>query len=123
MWNRFEICELRFPSVPQTTGPDDARDLAAAQKLVTFDFSASSPVQTVDRELRFDILETGLLHGFVGFFESMLLDDIMLYMNDGWRELFLPLDEPANVVRGQAVKVHIRYTPGRFDSLSLRLKP
>jgi len=123
MWNRFEICELRFPRVPQTAASDDVRDLSAAQKLVTFDFSTLSSLDAVDRELSFEILETGTLHGFVGFFESMLLDDIMLSMNDGWRELFLPLGEPANVVRGQAVKVHIRYTPGRFDSLSLRLKP
>jgi SAM-dependent methyltransferase len=121
IWKRFELPELRFPRVPQTLGPNDFRDMAAARHLATFDFSASSQIREVDRELHFDILEDGVLHGLVGFFESKLLHGITLYMSDGWRELFLPLDEPMDVVRGQRMKFHIRYEPGQFDSLLLTM--
>lgn len=118
-WNRFDPPNLHFPRLPQTVGPEDYRDLAAARQISTFDFSSRSTLLTVDRKTYFDIIEEGTLHGLVGFFESKLLDGITLYMSDGWRELFLPLEEPANVTRAIRVGFHIKYSPGQFDSLSL----
>ncbi|RDE12317.1 MAG: hypothetical protein C4K47_08230 [Candidatus Thorarchaeota archaeon] len=121
-WGRFELPELHFPRVPQTVGLDDFKDLAAARHLVSFDFGSHRSPQTVDRELSFDISEQGTLHGLVGFFKAKLLDDIALHMEDGWRDIFLPIETPTKVVSGEGVTVRVRYTPGRVDSILWELK-
>jgi len=119
LWERFNLFDLEFPKVPQTLGKGDAKDLSDAALVTKFDFSIPDIPAEVNEMLEFVIVEEGRLHGLVGFFKAHLYEDITLGMNDGWRELFLPLDEPIEVSKGTRVSVQLRFKPGEFDSLKL----
>ena len=116
---RFSLFELNFPKVPQTLGKGDAKDLSDAVLVAKFDFSTPDVPTEVNEMLEYTIIEGGVLHGLVGFFKAQLYEDITLGMDDGWRELFLPLDEPFEVSKGAKVSVQLRFKPGEFDSLKL----
>jgi ubiquinone/menaquinone biosynthesis C-methylase UbiE len=119
LWERFNLFDLEFPKVPQTLGKGDAKDLSDAALVTKFDFSIPDIPAEVNEMLEFVIVEEGRLHGLVGFFKAHLYEDITLGMDDGWRELFLPLDEPIEVSKGTRVSVQLRFKPGEFDSLKL----
>ena len=119
LWERFNLFDLEFPKVPQTLGNGNAKDLSDAALVTKFDFSIPDIPAEVNEMLEFVIVEEGRLHGLVGFFKAHLYEDITLGMNDGWRELFLPLDEPIEVSKGTRVSVQLRFKPGEFDSLKL----
>lgn len=119
LWERFNLFDLEFPKVPQTLGKGDAKDLSDPALVTKFDFSIPDIPAEVNEMLEFVIVEEGRLHGLVGFFKAHLYEDITLGMNDGWRELFLPLDEPIEVSKGTRVSVQLRFKPGEFDSLKL----
>jgi ubiquinone/menaquinone biosynthesis C-methylase UbiE len=119
LWERFNLFDLEFPKVPQTLGKGDAKDLSDAALVTKFDFSIPDIPAEVNEMLEFVIVEEGRLHGLVGFFKAHLYEDITLGMDDGWRELFLPLDEPIEVSKGTRVSVQFRFKPGEFDSLKL----
>jgi len=116
---RFSLFDLEFPKVPQTLGKGDAKDLSDAVLVAKFDFSTPDVPAEVDEMLEYTIIEDGVLHGLVGFFKAQLYEDITLGMDDGWRELFLPLAEPVEVSKGARVSVQLRFKPGEFDSLKL----
>ncbi len=122
LWERFTINGMTFPRVPQTVGPDESKDLAAARELITFNLSTMRKTPSVDRGLDFTISEKGALHGIVGFFEAQLVSGVNLYMNDGWRELFLPFDTLREVQVSESIRVHLRYVPGQFDSVVLEME-
>ena len=119
LWERFNLPDLEFPKVPQTLGKGDAKDLSDAALVAKFSFSTPDIPADVNEMLEFAIIEDGCLHGLVGFFKAHLYEDITLGMDDGWRELFLPLDEPIEVSKGTRVSVQLRFKPGEFDSLKL----
>ncbi len=119
LWERFDVFELEFPKVPQTLGRGDAKDLSDATLVAKFNFNTPDIPTEVNETLEFAIVEGGVLHGLVGFFTAHLYEDITLGMDDGWRELFLPLDEPIEVSKGARVSVQLRFKPGEFDSLKL----
>ncbi|MFW9943992.1 MAG: hypothetical protein ACFFB7_03255, partial [Candidatus Sifarchaeia archaeon] len=54
--------------------------------------------------------------GIVGMFEARLYEDIVLRMDDGWRDLFLPLADPKQLVKDDVLRIRVEYTPGRYDS-------
>jgi ubiquinone/menaquinone biosynthesis C-methylase UbiE len=116
---RFSLFKLDFPKVPQTLGKGDAKDLSDAVLIVKFDFSTLDVPAEVNETLEYTIVESGALHGIVGFFKAQLYENITLGMDDGWRELFLPLDEPFEVSKGANVSFQLRFKPGEFDSLKL----
>ncbi len=116
---RFTLFDLEFPKVPQTLGKGDAKDLSDAVLVAKFDFSTPDVPAEVDEMLEYTIIEDGVLHGLVGFFKAQLYEDITLGMDDGWRELFLPLAEPVEVSKGARVSVQLRFKPDEFDSLKL----
>ncbi|TXT55858.1 MAG: hypothetical protein BAJATHORv1_30241 [Candidatus Thorarchaeota archaeon] len=118
-WNRFTYGNLSFPKVPQTTSKRVIRDLAPLQILEEFDFYQIKEYQKVERKLEFKIDETGSVHGLVGMFEAELLPKIKLTMDDGWRELFLPLENNIEVKEGDIIQIDISYIPGEFDSLQI----
>lgn len=122
IWQRFDVAGLAFPRVPQTVGPGDARDLADAAVLVEHDFTDPEASSVVERRIVFSIVDSGVVHGLVGFFESRLFGDISLEMNDGWRELFVPFTRPVKVEVGDQLVVTIKYVPGEYDSLELKLE-
>ena len=61
------------------------------QVLVSFDLTNLKKDNSVDEVLSFTMVESGTIHGFVGVFEARLYEDIKLEMNDGWKQLFIPL--------------------------------
>ena len=118
-WNRFQIDDLAFPRVPQTVERGQSVDLADLAELACFDLTIPNPDAKVDRTLEFRILQTGVVHGLVGMFESRLHDEIVLTMGDGWRELFVPLSNPVDVKSEQTLSVRVAFRPGEYDSLLL----
>ena len=118
-WERFQYGDLRFPRVVQTATRDTTIDLAEMQILENFDLMNLREDVTVDKKLCFSNLDSGTIHGLVGVFESRLFGDIQLKMEDGWKQLFIPLIQPIEVAVGDVFSIRISYRPGIYDSLSI----
>ena len=123
LWNRFNVENFKFPRIPQTADRGQSIDLADIQELERYDFSKSldQSIQ-IDKTIEFAIVKDGTIHGLVGMFEAKLSENIMLSMEDGWRELFLPLPESLEVKTGDRVKLRISFSPGEYDSLSIEVE-
>ncbi len=121
LWNRMYVHGLDFPRLPQTTDSVESRDLANLEVLKEFDFTLIAGTQSVDQLVEFRIEDSGTVHGIAGMFEAELVDGIKLTMQDGWRDLFLPLGEPVNVTSNSTLGVRIRYTPGVLESLQIEI--
>ncbi len=117
MVERFSFEQLQFPRVVQTVMPDSVKDLADLQVLQEFDFTKPTSDYSIDETLQFSIVNDGVIQGLVGLFESELYKDIKLNMEDGWKQLFLPLQEPVSVTTGDKFSIRVAYTPGKFNSL------
>lgn len=117
IWNRFQFEELNFPRVVQTAAPDATRDLADMQVLETFDLTNLPKYTLVDKISNFMVESSGTIHGIIGVFESQLYGDIQLTMEDGWKQLFIPLPYPIDVSKEDIFSVRISYEPGKYDSL------
>ena len=117
IWERFQFDNIRFPRVVQTATHEATKDLADLQVLVTFDLTNLKMDNSVDRRLRFEMVENGTIHGLVGVFEAKLYKNIKLDMSDGWKQLFIPLAQPIEVSVGDTFATRIYYQPGKFDSL------
>ncbi|MBN2230562.1 MAG: 50S ribosomal protein L11 methyltransferase [Candidatus Thorarchaeota archaeon] len=120
-WIRFNVEDLTFPRVIQTTDRIESRDLANLIELVSFNLTELNPDAFVDRILQFEIVENGTLHGLCGMFDCILNRQITLQMEDGWREVFLPLEESHEVKAGDSIRLHLRFRPGEYDSLLLKI--
>ena len=57
--------------------------LFSALKAFYFMFVEGSPDNNRYKELRFNVQESVLLHGFAGYFECVLYDDVTLSKYDG----------------------------------------
>ncbi len=121
IWERFQYEGLQFPRVVQTVTHDAARDLADMGILETFDLRNLKQDATIDKILHFSAVDKGTIHGLVGVFESKLFEEIHLKMDDGWKQLFIPLTQPIKVVAGDNVSFRISYQPGKYDSLSIEV--
>jgi predicted RNA methylase len=121
IWERFQYDDLHFPRVVQTATPEATRDLADMEVLETLDFKNVNKNIIVDKTLQFTSVDKGTIHGLVGVFESKLYGDIQLKMEDGWKQLFIPLDQPVVVSKGDVFSIRISYQPGVYDSLSLEV--
>ncbi len=122
IWNRFQYNDLKFPQVPQTVPSDLAKDLADMQVLKTFDLMNLKVNAIVDKTLHFTMVDKGTIHGLVGVFESTLYENIILNMEDGWKQLFIPLPKPIDVSVDDSIIVRIYYEPGKYDSLIVELQ-
>ena len=120
LWNRFSISNLQFPRVPQSIERGNAKDLADLSLVSSIDFQAKDVAGMVEKELLFKIVENGDAHGLVGMFEATLEKGNKLTMSDGWKDLFIPLEESKRVVKGDVLKLKLKYEMGKFDSLYLR---
>jgi predicted RNA methylase len=121
LWNRFKVQELSFPRVPQTIEKEQYTDFADLVEVASFDLTIPNRNPVVNKILSFKIIEKGMVHGLVGMFRSRLYENVILDMNDGWRELFIPLDEPVRVAKGDVLRIQLFYRPGEFDSLNLKI--
>jgi predicted RNA methylase len=121
IWNRFSFDDLQFPRVIQTASQEVTRDLSDMQILATFNLSNPDLNRDVKKTLEFSTISKGTIHGLVGVFESKLYDDILLNMEDGWKQLFIPLSQPIDVDVNTTISVKIEYQTGVYDSLSLEV--
>ncbi|MGD9396957.1 MAG: 50S ribosomal protein L11 methyltransferase [Candidatus Thorarchaeota archaeon] len=121
IWERFQFGDLKFPRVVQTATPDATKDLADMQALATFDLSNLELDNSVDEVLSFTMVDNGTIHGLVGVFEAKLYEDIKLEMNDGWKQLFIPLIQPIEFSVGDEFSIRISYQPGKYDSLHVEV--
>jgi predicted RNA methylase len=121
IWERFQYDDIQFPRVVQTATPEATRDLADMEMLETFNLMNLRQKVIVDRTLHFTVVDKGTIHGLVGIFESKLFGDIHLKMDDGWKQLFIPLTKPIKVLEGDIFSVRISYQPGKYDSLSIEV--
>ncbi|MFW9799538.1 MAG: 50S ribosomal protein L11 methyltransferase [Candidatus Thorarchaeota archaeon] len=119
VWERFEVEGILFPKLPQTVDRNAARDLSDLAVLAEFSLSSKDCPTEVDKTFEFTTIDAGTVHGLVGLFEAHLYNDIMLRMEDGWRELFIPFERPIEVHRDDLLRIRVRYIPGLYDSLSL----
>ena len=123
LWNRFHIENLKFPRIPQTADIGQSIDLADLQELEKFDLtkvSVESP--NINKLLEFEIVQSGTVHGILGMFESKLYDDITLTMEDGWRDLFMPLPKSVDVKAGSKLGIRVSFKPGEYDSLNVGIE-
>jgi predicted RNA methylase len=121
VWERFQYKELQFPRVVQTVTPDATRDLADMKVLKHFDMRTMNDDTKIDDTMSFTTLDQGTIHGLVGVFESRLWEDIQLKMEDGWKQLFVPLERSVEVTTGDVLSIRISYQPGVYDSLTVEL--
>ncbi|TFH06357.1 MAG: methyltransferase domain-containing protein [Candidatus Thorarchaeota archaeon] len=120
--NRFNIEGLQFPRIPQTANREQSKDLANLQELETFDLTTqSNQPASIDKQLDFEIVQSGTAHGIVGMFESKLFEDITLEMEDGWRELFLPFPKSVDTKVGDRLSIRVAFKPGEYDSLKIEI--
>jgi predicted RNA methylase len=119
IWRRFQFQEIQFPRVVQTATPETTRDLADMSVLESMKLMSLKQNTTIDKILRFTIVDNGIVHGLVGAFEARLFEDIILKMEDGWKQLFIPMKQPIEVSSGDILTVRVAYHPGKYDSLSI----
>ncbi|MHA2043169.1 MAG: 50S ribosomal protein L11 methyltransferase [Candidatus Thorarchaeota archaeon] len=117
MDSRYGFEMIHFPKVVQSSNHEITKDLADAQVLYEIDFTKPSGESGVDKTSSFDVVNDGTIHGLVSVFESRLIDDINLRMEDGWKPLFIPIDKPVEVKTGDQFSVRIAFTPGDYNSL------
>lgn len=117
MVDRFSFEQLQFPRVVQTVMSDSTKDLADLMILHEFDLTKPTSDYSIDKTFQFSIINNGVIQGLVGLFESQLYEDIKLNMEDGWKQLFIPLQEPVRVTTGDKFSIRVAYTPGEFNSL------
>ncbi len=123
LWNRFNIEDLKFPRIPQTAEREQSIDLADLQELEKISLTkVSDQPMSIDKHLNFEIVQSGTVHGILGMFESKLYEDITLTMDDGWRELFMPLPESVDVKAGTKLDVRVSFRPGEYDSLNIEIE-
>lgn len=123
VWNRFNVENLKFPRIPQTADRGQSTDLANLQELEYYNFSTiSDKPDGIDKSIDFEIVQSGSVHGLIGLFEASLCEGIKLSMEDGWREIFLPLREAIEVNTGDKVSFRISFKPGEYDSLSIEVE-
>ena len=121
VWERFDAAGFVFPKVPQTVNKEDSRDLADLAILQHFEFHQDEGDEwIVDEGLEFAIVSDGIVHGLVGLFEAHLVGDIKLTMDDGWRDLLLPIHEPIRVSQGDILLADVYYSPAMIETLRVR---
>jgi predicted RNA methylase len=120
-WGRFQFQEIKFPLAVQTATQETTRDLADMKVLESLKLTSLKRNTTIDKTLRFTIVDEGTIHGLVGAFEARLYGDIQLAMEDGWKQLFIPMEKPIEVSSGDVLTVRVAYHPGKYDSLSIEI--
>ncbi|NHI88339.1 MAG: methyltransferase domain-containing protein [Candidatus Thorarchaeota archaeon] len=121
IWGRFRFQEIQFPRVVQSAIHETTRDLADMSILESLKLMSLKQDTTIDETLQFTIVDKGTVHGLVGVFEARLCGDIVLKMEDGWKQLFIPLEQPIEVSSGDIFTVRVAYRPGKYDSLSIEI--
>ncbi len=121
VWNRFSVEELDFPKMPQTVSRDAIIELSDLSILSKIDLMKIPDDFKIDVTIDYKIVEDGIIHGIVGMFEAELSEGIIINMEDGWQELFIPLDQSLQVSKNDIISMRMKYIPGDLHSLSLHV--
>ena len=116
---RWTFSDISFIPLPQSLDREPATELSNIALVKTFDFTADNIDTGVDVTLKFNTVDDGTVTGFAGMFEAFLFPNIKLTMEDGWRDLYLPLKQSLNTKKGDTLQVHLHFNPGEFDTLSV----
>ena len=122
LWHRFSVEELNFPKLPQTVSRDAIIELSDLSILSQIDLLKIPEDFKIDVTIDYEIVEDGIIHGIVGMFEAELSEGIIINMEDGWQELFIPLDQSLQVSKNDIISMRMKYIPGDLHSLSLHVE-
>ncbi|XP_051175456.1 protein arginine N-methyltransferase 5 [Leptopilina boulardi] len=91
-------------------------DIAPTQALFTFKHPNNDPIIDNSRYAmrKFNVQQNTILHGFSGYFESVLFEDVMISIEPGthspgmisWFPIFFPIKEPIHLKAGDEIYVH-----------------
>ncbi|KAK3907651.1 Protein arginine N-methyltransferase 5 [Frankliniella fusca] len=107
---------LKHFETPYVVHQQNRLELSDTQPLFQFDHpNKDIPIDnTRFKKLQFKIRQTGVLHGFAGYFETVLYKDVMLSINPAthspgmfsWFPIFFPIREPVHVKEGDILEVN-----------------
>lgn len=122
VWNRFSVEKLDFPKKPQTVSRDEIIELSDLSILSQIDLMKIPDDFKIDVTIDYEIIEDGIIHGIAGLFEAELSEGIVINMDDGWRDLFIPLDQSVQVSKKDTISLSVKYVPGNLHSLSVHVE-
>uniref|UniRef100_A0A1B6CEQ6 Protein arginine N-methyltransferase n=1 Tax=Clastoptera arizonana TaxID=38151 RepID=A0A1B6CEQ6_9HEMI len=107
---------IAFLETPYVVHQQNKYDIAPVQSLFTFNHPNRDPLKdnTRFKSLTFKIKQDAVLHGFAGFFDTVLYKDITLSIlpethSSGmlsWFPIYFPIKEPVHLLAGQELVVH-----------------
>ncbi|MBI3600285.1 MAG: methyltransferase domain-containing protein [Nitrospinae bacterium] len=79
---------------------------------------------TIEGDIVFDFVKSGMLHGFGGWFRTFLTPSISFITSPDapkthWRQAFFPLREPISVTGRDSIRINMKIGPKSSDVLSL----
>lgn len=71
---------------------------------------------SINEKLKFEFSRTAVLHGFAGWFQALLTDDVLIDTAPSspkthWKQAFFPIKEPVNVKKGDYVIIDMKVLP------------
>lgn len=107
---------LKHFETPYVVHQQNRLELSDTQPLFQFDHpNTDVPIDnTRFKTLQFRIRQNGVLHGFAGYFETVLYKEVMLSINPAthspgmfsWFPIFFPIREPLHVKEGDILEVN-----------------
>ncbi|MBI5893532.1 MAG: 50S ribosomal protein L11 methyltransferase [Deltaproteobacteria bacterium] len=71
---------------------------------------------SINERLKFEFSKSGTLHGFAGWFQALLTDDVVIDTSPSsqkthWKQAFFPIKEPVHVKKGGYVIIDMKVLP------------
>jgi protein arginine N-methyltransferase 5 len=121
VWNEVKLHDtLKSFETPYVVRLHNFFSIAESQPCFRFDHPKFHPSQHEEKKknrrytkLSFVAKETSIIHGFGGYFDTVLFGDVMLSINPAthsegmfsWFPIFFPLRQPTRIQRGQKLDV------------------
>lgn len=113
----FSVFAQRSFNTPLSVHIPPLALLSAGKPAYHYHAAVSAGADHINSKLVFDVLRSGTLHGFGLWFSSLLADGISLCNEPpgipAWDNLFLPLQQPADLEAGMTIELSIQ---GRDDA-------
>jgi protein arginine N-methyltransferase 5 len=117
LWNEVKTWkDLKHFETAYVVKLHNINQLAEAQECFTFVHPNRDKIidNTRYKKFQFQIQESATMHGFAGYFDSLLFDDVHISINPktfttgmfSWFPLYFPLREPMYVPKGSIVECH-----------------
>jgi len=112
----FDFSPLRVFAANQmfTTTVTPADYLAEPADVIDIDLTAIAET-TVTGSASFEVTRDGTLHGFGGWFNATLAEDVLLTNLDEshWRQEYFPIEQPVPLTRGMTVTFELQSHDGK----------